>query len=61
MIVRRNYPYRGNADGLTTALRRVHGADRYVGIEVELNQRLLGSGGIEEMTRALIKTLKELV
>ncbi len=41
MIVRRNYPYRGNADGLTTALRRMHRADRYVGIEVELNQRLL--------------------
>jgi predicted N-formylglutamate amidohydrolase len=40
-IVRRNYPYRGNADGLTTALRRMHRADRYVGIEVELNQRLL--------------------
>ena len=39
--VRRNYPYRGNADGLTTALRRRHRADRYVGIEVELNQRLL--------------------
>ena len=39
--IRRNYPYRGNADGLTTALRRAHRADRYVGIEVELNQRLL--------------------
>lgn len=39
--IRRNYPYRGSADGLTTALRRAHSADRYVGIEVELNQRLL--------------------
>jgi len=41
VIVRRNYPYRGSADGLTTALRRTHRSDRYAGIEVELNQRLL--------------------
>ena len=41
LTVRRNYPYRGNADGLTTALRRTHRADGYVGIEIELNQRLL--------------------
>lgn len=39
--VRRNYPYRGNADGLTTSLRRRYRADSYVGIEVELNQQLL--------------------
>jgi predicted N-formylglutamate amidohydrolase len=41
MSVRRNYPYRGNADGLTTALRRTRRAAAYVGIEIELNQRLL--------------------
>lgn len=37
--VRRNYPYRGTADGHTTALRRQfpHG---YAGIELELNQAL---------------------
>jgi predicted N-formylglutamate amidohydrolase len=39
--VRRNYPYRGDADGLTTALRRVFEADDYVGLEIELNQALL--------------------
>ena len=39
--VRRNYPYRGNADGLTTSLRRRYRADVYLGIEIELNQRLL--------------------
>jgi len=40
LTVRRNYPYRGTADGLTTALRRRFAAARYVGIEVELNQAI---------------------
>ena len=37
--VRRNYPYLGTADGLTTWLRRLFDADRYAGIELEVNQR----------------------
>ena len=36
--VRRNAPYRGDADGLTTALRRELPAERYLGLELELNQ-----------------------
>jgi predicted N-formylglutamate amidohydrolase len=42
-VVRRNYPYRGVADGFTTALRRVHAASRYIGIELEMNQARLGT------------------
>ena len=38
--VRRNYPYRGSADGLTTALRRRYPSAQYAGIEIELNQAL---------------------
>lgn len=38
--VRRNYPYRGNADGLTTCFRKIFGENRYLGIEIEVNQRL---------------------
>lgn len=37
--IRANYPYRGTADGLTTYLRRRFSADRYLGIELEVNQR----------------------
>lgn len=37
--VRLNYPYRGAADGHTTALRRVFGVG-YTGIELEFNQAL---------------------
>ena len=36
--VRRNYPYKGTADGLTTDLRAGFGP-RYLGIEIEVNQR----------------------
>jgi len=39
--VRRNYPYRGDADGLTTSLRRVYRGNEYAGVEIELNQGLL--------------------
>jgi predicted N-formylglutamate amidohydrolase len=39
--VRRNYPYRGTSDGLTTALRRHFRASSYVGVELEVNQAAL--------------------
>lgn len=45
LAVRRNDPYRGAADGLTTWLRRRHPAAAYLGIEIEVNQRLLGRAG----------------
>jgi predicted N-formylglutamate amidohydrolase len=45
MAVRRNQPYRGVSDGLTTWLRRRHGPRRYLGIEIEMNQRLMEGGG----------------
>jgi len=41
--VRRNAPYRGSSDGLTTALRRERPAADYLGVELELNQALLRS------------------
>ena len=39
--VRLNYPYRGAADGLTTALRRRFDGAHYLGVELELNQGAL--------------------
>jgi predicted N-formylglutamate amidohydrolase len=37
--VRRNYPYRGTSDGLTTSLRRCFDEQSYAGIELEVNQK----------------------
>ena len=39
LVVRRNYPYRGYADGLTTYLRRRFAERSYSGIELEVNQK----------------------
>ncbi|MBI1335422.1 MAG: N-formylglutamate amidohydrolase [Phycisphaera sp.] len=39
--VRMNDPYRGKSDGLTTSLRRYYAPDRYMGIELEVNQARL--------------------
>jgi predicted N-formylglutamate amidohydrolase len=43
MRIRRNFPYRGVADGHATALRRLFSQDQYVGIEIEVNQSLYQS------------------
>jgi predicted N-formylglutamate amidohydrolase len=45
LAVRRNQPYRGASDGLTTWLRTRFAPRVYLGIEVEVNQRLLGPSG----------------
>lgn len=39
--VRRNYPYAGKADGLTSHLRKRFSGDDYIGIELEVNQRIV--------------------
>ena len=38
--IRKNYPYLGKSDGLTTTLRQKFGT-AYAGIEIEINQKLL--------------------
>ncbi len=37
--VRRNYPYRGTSDGLTTSLRNFFPGKNYAGIELEISQK----------------------
>lgn len=39
--VRRNYPYLGRGDGLTSHLRKRFSADDYVGLELEVNQAIV--------------------
>lgn len=45
MKTRLNYPYSGTSDGFTVYLRRHFPADRYVGIEIEINQKHVRTGG----------------
>jgi len=53
--VKRNYPYRGWADGLTTYLRTRFPGDAYMGIELEVNQKF--PLGDPARWRALRRTL----
>jgi predicted N-formylglutamate amidohydrolase len=57
--LRRNYPYLGKSDGVTMALRRRHSPARYVGIELEVNQRYVAAGGSAwpKLRRTLVDTL----
>ncbi len=57
--VRRNYPYRGTADGFIPFLRRRFRARDYVGIEIELNQQLLRRN--QPRRRQLISTIEQTV
>lgn len=61
--VRRNYPYRGHTDGLTTALRKHWPESDYVGICIEVNQKHLAEGHPEhwpaEVSRALQAALSQ--
>mgnify|MGYP003392275793 CR=1 FL=1 len=45
LVVRRNYPYAGKGDGLTTWFRRRLPPGLYVGIELEINQKHIIKAG----------------
>jgi predicted N-formylglutamate amidohydrolase len=47
LIVRKNYPYRGTADGFTTDLRKRYGGGKYLGIEIEINQKHVGANSAQ--------------
>ena len=57
--VRRNYPYAGKGDGLTSHLRRRFPQSDYVGIELEINQGIVLTAGRRwtELRRVLIDSL----
>ncbi|GIW80196.1 MAG: hypothetical protein KatS3mg105_2003 [Gemmatales bacterium] len=62
--VRRNYPYLGKSDGLTTSLRKSF-ADAYLGIELEVNQALVEPAASrwrrlrEQLTESLAACLRQ--
>ena len=43
--VRRNYPYEGKGDGLTSHLRRRFPPGAYIGVEIEINQSIVFAAG----------------
>jgi predicted N-formylglutamate amidohydrolase len=59
LVVRRNYPYRGISDGFVTYLRKKFSAERYAGVELEVNQKYPLAGGKpwQQLMDDLIHTL----
>lgn len=58
--VRRNYPYHGRSAGLTSQLRRRFPPGAYLGIELEINQRIVLAAGRQwtELRRQLTRSLR---
>ena len=61
--VRRNYPYEGKNDGLTSYLRKRHPPRAYVGVELEINQALVALGGARwtRLRGAVVEALRAAV
>jgi predicted N-formylglutamate amidohydrolase len=59
--LRHNYPYRGDSDGLTTWLRKRHAEARYRGVELEINQALVGTRGWRRFQQHIAASLRELL
>lgn len=59
LVLRRNYPYNGQGDGLSSLLRKRHSADAYVSIELEVNHRFAQAGGApwQALQRAITASL----
>jgi len=57
LVLRRNYPYRGISDALVTHLRRRHSERAYAGVELEVNQKHVGSRGWRALVSMLTTTL----
>ncbi len=55
--VRRNYPYRGASDGVVQSLRRQYPRERYIGLQIEINQKF--PSGDRERWKHLQKSVIE--
>jgi predicted N-formylglutamate amidohydrolase len=60
LAVRRNYPYAGKGDGLTSHLRLIFPDRAYAGIELEINQSIVFAAGRRwtALRRVLIDSLR---
>ncbi len=59
MRVRRNYPYLGKMDGLSTGMRKLFPAQKYLGFEIEVNHKIMSNPeDIKKVGNVLITSLK---
>lgn len=60
LVVRRNYPYLGKGDGLTSWFRKRLPPEAYIGIELEINQKHVFEGGAHwlALRKRIIESLR---
>ena len=61
MNIEFNEPYKGIDDGFTTYLRKQFDNDRYLGIEIEINQKYAGTETLTGIANALVASLTTLI
>lgn len=59
--VRRNHPYRGTADGFVTLLRRKLSPARFIGVELEVNQKFAQGDDMQQIEEVLTESLSRLL
>lgn len=62
--IRRNYPYLGKNDGLTTFFRKRFPKDSYIGVELEINQKLFtkpSRSSCHNIEDIILKSLKKTI
>ena len=59
MNIEFNAPYKGIDDGFTTYLRTQFDNDRYLGIEIEINQKFVGTEKLKAISKALSASLRD--
>lgn len=57
-LVMLNVPYNGADDGFTTYLRKRFQEEKYLGIELEINQKWVGTNDLDKMLRVLLESLE---
>jgi predicted N-formylglutamate amidohydrolase len=57
LVLRRNFPYRGVSDALVTQLRRRYAVRGFVGLELEVNQKHVGTPDWRSLVTVLAATL----
>jgi predicted N-formylglutamate amidohydrolase len=56
--IRLNYPYLGKSDSLVTALRKSFPSNKYIGVELEVNQKFMKPQCPATLTHLLLSTFK---
>ena len=61
LTIQFNEPYKGTDDGLTTSLRKKFPDRKYLGIEIEINQKFVGAPFFSSLKQHLLSGIKQAI